>query len=134
MLASTMQFSSNERPRPHNPTPTPTPAPPATHTTRATSTTTAKRYDQKADPHTRHHALPTRDNTHPHPGTLPLTEKSPRRRARLFPQDPTACHDPPPCTRTARSHHPRETPSDSCTNADRPTSRQASCRCSTLEQ
>jgi hypothetical protein len=102
MLASTMQFSSNEQ------TPTPTPT---THPNPAPTGTTTEQFDGRPA---------HRDNTHP----------TPHRAGRLFPQDPTACHDPPPQPRTTLSCQTNP----AVLTRPQPQDEQASCRRSTHEQ
>ena len=95
MLASTVQFSTNDQPT----TPTPTPAPTPNRATTAAQPTMERYADQ---------VVPGTETTTPprtiRPGGAPPPHGG---RARLFFQDPTGC--PSPATsRTSRSFRTRE--------------------------
>jgi hypothetical protein len=89
MLASTMQFSSNHQTRPHTPHLKPTP-PGNTGRHRQPFTEGPTRPETTSNP----------------PGTIHTVNSN--QGESLFPQDPTACHDPHPTPhRTLPPHHPR---------------------------
>src|SRR4051794_20935872 len=86
MLASTVQFSSYERPPPHRRRQTP---PPPTNQRLAED---GERYTHQDGPHEKPDPAPTNGK----PGTL-------------IPQDPTACQTPPPPTPQVPTPPPRRT-------------------------
>ncbi|SNT07177.1 hypothetical protein SAMN06893096_1182 [Geodermatophilus pulveris] len=94
MLASTVQFSTNDRPPPDPPPPDPTPP-----GVPATNTNTPDRQAVRGPGRPRH------EDHRPHPRRPPThTRRRPVRDGSPLPQDPTACLRPPTRTR------PRSTP------------------------